>query len=360
MSIKVLVPLDGSPLAERALPLAVQCARTVPFGQVTLVRAHVPYQEVTHLRMPSVGHVRHQEQEAMAEAQTYLAEVASRLRTDELAVEEVVYPGAAAEAVLETARARTTNLIVMSTHGRSGLGRWLYGSVADQVLRHAATPVLLVPAAADHGRTTGPPARLIVALDGSKLAEAALPAATELAAAWEAQLVLLRVVEPHYYSYAEGYVYDEVTPETERQDALDYVHDLAARLKSETHRPVTTVVEIGPVAPQIAETARTSQADLVVMATHGRGGLSRLVLGSVATATLQRAHVPLLLVRPQGPDKLEPDGSVQLILSREELAVVRRGLEALLAGEFPVEPARALLERLPAEAPTPAAPEKDQ
>jgi nucleotide-binding universal stress UspA family protein len=171
--------------------------------------------------------------------------------------------------------------VVMATHGRSGLGRLLFGSVADQVLRNAEVPILLVPANCEHFWTTDQPASILVSLDGSELSETILGAAVEVADALKAELSLLRVA-------------DSSTP---MPYADSYLEAIADRLRKDGTAAEAKLIP-GQPAATIATVAREQDANLIAMATHGRSGLARLVLGSVATETLRRAHVPLLLVRP--------------------------------------------------------------
>jgi nucleotide-binding universal stress UspA family protein len=206
-----------------------------------------------------------------------------------------------AAALLESAREWVADVIVMATHGRSGLGRWLYGSVADDVLRHAAVPVLLVPAAGAGEAVWAPDTahRVLVPLDGSALAEEAVPPALELAAALGADLHLLRVIETLTAAYAEGYASTALDTTGALDEARAYLDGVAAPLRARGLTVDAGVAAVdGPALTGLAAAARVRPAPAIASATLGRGGLARLVLGSVATGTLQRANVPLLLVRP--------------------------------------------------------------
>ena len=167
----ILVPLDGSELAERAIPQAEQLA--ADDDRIVLVRA-----ALTHT-LPGADAVDAQVKaidEATAYLKTMAAQVAGERRID---VETAVPYGAEANAILEEVRIHQASLIVMATHGRSGVGRWLFGSVAEAVLRRSPVPVVMVRAWDDQ-RTAPPirvqgPRRFLVPLDGSAFAEAALP-----------------------------------------------------------------------------------------------------------------------------------------------------------------------------------------
>jgi nucleotide-binding universal stress UspA family protein len=277
----ILVPLDGSVLAEHALPYALHLARAAG-GRLVLIRA-----------TPAA---------ARDAAEAALAATAERLVAAGVPVEPQVRAGEAGAVILEAARAREAGLIAMATHGRSGLGRWLYGSVADRVLRHADRPVLLVPAACERrwppaqapGAAPGPPRRVLVPLDGSGRAEAALEPAGAIADALGAGLLLAQAVPfPVVPSGSD----QEDAPDAEVGAARGYLEEVAAPLRA-AGRDVEVRVEAGMVVPTLARLERERDVEAVAMATHGRSGLARVVLGSVATGVLQLARVPVLTVRP--------------------------------------------------------------
>jgi nucleotide-binding universal stress UspA family protein len=187
----------------------------------------------------------------------------------------------------------------MSTHGRGGLGRVIYGSVADVVLREAPVPVLTVP---PHGLDTWPLNRqlkMLVPLDGSDLSKAALAPACELADILGGSLLLASVVTfPSYAAYAEGYVFvDPEITENVVEEARQSLEEIAAEVRTET-RAVEVCTTYGTPYFGITTIARERGVGLIVMATHGRGGMTRALLGSVATATLRQTDVPIMLVRP--------------------------------------------------------------
>ena len=205
-------------------------------------------------------------------------------------------------AILDAVDRHHADLIVMSTHGRSGVGRMVYGSVTDQVLHRATVPVMVVPSIVDQPWSSDRPLSALVSLDGSELAEEALEAIQTLTTTGEAQLTLLRVVEPPTYpGYGDGYAYVPFDEEADVATAAKtYLEQQVSLLRGrgwQVHGEVT----VGHPAGAIAAIAREQHADLVVMATHGHGGLSRLLLGSTATAVLRQTTVPLLLMRPRPP-----------------------------------------------------------
>jgi nucleotide-binding universal stress UspA family protein len=174
MPITILAPLDGSHAAEAAMPYALRLAKATT-GRLVLVRAALAVEPQGH--DPAVREAR-----ATAEARAYLDLVIARLGTTGSAVETMALYGYPATQILSQSRRLPADLVVMATHARAGLGRWIFGSVADEIIRHASVPVLAVP----HG--SAPPwpaaraARILVTLDGSSLAEAVLGPVQTLAA----------------------------------------------------------------------------------------------------------------------------------------------------------------------------------
>jgi len=297
----ILVPQDGSILAEQAIPYAVRLARRTG-ATIVLVRA------IAASPLPGVE-VGVAERAAITRAEGELGAIADRLRDDELSVQTHIDYDAAATAILAAARQKHADLIVMSTHGRSGLNRWVYGSVADAVVRAASIPVLVVPTTCTTPWATERPLRLLVPLDGSTIAEAAVGPIGELAAAVGAELLLTQVVEMPVPMLTDGAVYvPDWDPEEELVSARQYLEDTAAGPRAAGCTVRTLAIAgplsvVGQAARVIADTAATEGADVIAMATHGRGGLARLVMGSVATGVLQQATVPLLLVRPAAVER---------------------------------------------------------
>ena len=288
MSHAVLVPLDGLPLAERALPQAETLARALGW-RLLLVRA-VP---------PAVGDAERQVQAAGA----YLAAVAARLPAD-LIVETVAFLGEPADAILQEVHLRGAELVAMATHSRSHLGGLLYGSVARAVLAHSPVPVLLLRSwqSGEEAPPSSPP-RLVVPLDGSRLGEAALPTALALVRALGGEIVLLQVVtRPGYtWSAAEGMLLagGELALDLLVNEASAYLGRVRDRLcRAEPLVRVRAEVRLGSAAATIAAAGREHGAALMVMASHGRGGVGRFLLGSVADGVLRQGVVPLVLVRP--------------------------------------------------------------
>jgi nucleotide-binding universal stress UspA family protein len=292
----LLVPLDGSELAELALPYAVRFAADRG-GRLVLTRAALA-------PPPSGLDWERQQLAAMDEATAYLAGVAEKLATRVPVATAPLY-GHAADAILAAAEQCGADSIVMATHGRTGLAHLLHGSVAEAVLRRSPVPVFVV--SARPGEAAAPPfdsasARILVPLDGSALALAALPVALEIVGP-TGELVLCSVAPApdHVERDESGQVraYLDQQEGAVRREALDYLRAVEAQVKQQ--RPdlqVSLDVRIGDPAPGIAMAEIALAVDLVVMATHGRTGIRRAVLGSVAGAVLTAGSVPVLLVSP--------------------------------------------------------------
>ena len=294
----IVVPLDGSELADRAVAYAIPIARGAG-GTLRLVRACMSVSPMvldsgSAVRVAAAVHAAD-----LHDAQVAMERWVAGVRETRLPVEGIVRCGSAADVILEEIEAAHADLVVMTTHGRGGLGRSLYGSVADEVLRRADIPILLVPTAAPEAQAGDRPRRVLVALDGSELAEASLEPAVDLARALGADLALLRVVDP--LEDAGKYVFVR----TERARARRYLQRVVRQMLPPCGE-ASLHVRVGHVVPTILAAAAALRVDVVALGTHGRSGLSRLVMGSVATGLLQQATGPLLLVPAQATRRSTP------------------------------------------------------
>jgi nucleotide-binding universal stress UspA family protein len=292
----ILIPLDGSPVSEVALPFAEALARRAG-ARLILVRAtHAP---AFH------GESEHEQFNRVDAAQAYLDDIVGALTARGVANIEtgVPYGGDAAGWIVEEAVLRHADLIVMSTHDRSGTDRWLHGSVAEAVVHHAPVPVLLVRAdagVAGAALLAMKERNIIVPLDGSALAEAAIPAAVALARAVRGRLILVCVV-PEAGDRVIGaagmgvYVGDDRAQRV--ADERDYLDRMQSQLAAEAVQVKTLVIR-GQAATEIAAAARMYAATAVVMATHGHTGVSRTIVGSVAGQVLHACNCPVMLIRP--------------------------------------------------------------
>jgi nucleotide-binding universal stress UspA family protein len=291
----ILVPLDGSAFAEQALPWALALARRAHAG-LELVRGHVLYA----LKEPACAWLPYEpalEAACKQEEQLYLDATARWLAAvSPVPTTSALVSGVDAEGILGRIQVSRPGLVVMTTHGRGPVGRLLLGSVADEVVRRAGPPVLLVrPRDPAPGLLPEPAVgKVLVALDGSALAEQALGPALELARLLEARCALLRVVEPnHAPTRPTGR--PVATPEAE---ARAYLERLAGRPREEGAAVEVQVAAARNAAEAILEQARAQGCDLIALATHGRGGLGRLLLGSVADKVVRAASVPVLVYHP--------------------------------------------------------------
>jgi nucleotide-binding universal stress UspA family protein len=297
MYSKVLVPLDGSPFAERVL---AHVDHLLPRrdGELILLRVlETPQYVFAPEAIPTPEPLNleglHQE------AQEYLDQMKGELRSRGIVTHTQIGDGDVASTICGVADAQDVDLIAMTTHGRSGVSRWAFGSIADRVLRSANQPIFLV-----RGSTETPAAdkfcRILVPLDGSELAERALPAARRLAQKQDVEIMLIRAFGPlSDREYAALYASWSSVEDAyaHRQTAAErYLEGVQEDLKA-AGLACTYLVEEGHPAEVILNVAGTEDCDVIVMSTHGRSGLARWVYGSVADKVLHHATCPLLLIR---------------------------------------------------------------
>jgi nucleotide-binding universal stress UspA family protein len=259
---------------------------------------------VTAHTLPGVD-AREPQVRALAEAEIYLREVAVGLRERGFELEIATpYGETPAHWIVEEARMRHADLIVMSTHGRTGPGHLVFGSVAEAVVCRSPVPVLVQRAwdPAQRELLLEDLPRLLVPLDGSAFSESVLDLATRLADDLGGELVLVRVLSmPHDVLVAEEDVavnFDE-QESSQRSGASEYLRDLSRDLRQRSPRvTVSTLVQFGEPEAGIAAAAAETGAAMVIMATHGRTGLQRATLGSVAGRVLEYGRTPLVLARP--------------------------------------------------------------
>ena len=297
-----LVPLDGSPRAAAALPHALTLARAFE-ARISLLAVVEPFPK--HTNVPSAT-----EQEAderrVTESTAYLESVAIPLRARGLTVTTGVRHGNPAREILGASENGECSLIVIGTHGRTGLERMRMGSVAQHVVRHAIIPALVVPPVRDTlTHDDAPITGITVPLDGSPLAEAALPIATRIATALSVPLTLFQVIpsiagqsmgwgagyESYYYPVSEEMEHDE------EEAVAEYLQAVATPLRA---RGLTVQAVWQRSVMSRAEEiilAYLPPSGIAVMASHGRGGVLRWALGSTAEAVLDRAPCPILIVR---------------------------------------------------------------
>jgi nucleotide-binding universal stress UspA family protein len=290
---RILIPLDGSPLAEQVLPLAKMFAARFN-ATVVLFQAVAPIHQ--DLRVAGeIFQADEQTELARWRAREYLESIHQDFAAAGIIVEREVRVGAPAPSILEFAEQAEIDLIAMTTHGRTGVLHWVYGSVADKVLHGARVPILLVRAN-EQSAAPKPLTRILVPLDGSELAERALAPARQLAAEFDAEVLLLRVWETPLYGPEDSPVVMEALEQAASTNAKDYITHTACQLQAQGV-PVRGETKNGAVVESILEQAQDSATNLIVMSTHGRSGVGRWVMGSVADGVLRVASVPVLLIR---------------------------------------------------------------
>ena len=276
---RILVPLDGSDVAEAALPLA----ELIPSRGVRLLQVEPTRVTAARDRLGAAGGQWGASRlERATTSHRYLERTGEGLRRQGREVEILVESGDPAARIV--AAAADADLLIMATRGRGAGGRAVFGSVADHVARHAPSPTLLVPGC-DPSAPAPLATRLVVPLDGSALADAALPVAADLGEVLGLTLHLVRVVDPSLSLSSGG---------AAEREAAAYLEARAKRI-SERDLIATSEVRSGVVVRGLLEAI--APTDLVVMTTRGRGGLRRLLLGSVAEQLVRGAVGPVLLVR---------------------------------------------------------------
>lgn len=339
MARTILVPLDGSAQAERALPYAGHLARRTG-ARLVLVRALRMLADASGADDQALGDIAERESFDRRDATTQLGGLAAGLRDDGLQVETELQPGNPADVILQAVQTWQVDLVAMSTHGRTTLGHWLFGSVADEVVRRSAVPVLLVSGAAERAWPEDRPSRILVPLDGSELAESVLGPVGDLAGQLGAEVLLVRVAERLPVRVrVEDPTFARKRVDDDLADARRYLDRASTDLRAAGISTDARAI-VGSPGASIASLAREQAVDLIVMATHGRGAVARLALGSVAADTLRRSSVPLLLIRPAalvqpgpGPDgtiarSTLPTAAVELDL--HQVGLVLRGLGELI------------------------------
>ncbi len=304
MFTRILVLLDGSDFGDWALPLAAALARRSD-AALELVHAQESYPYAAG----APAYDRQLDDEIKRKTRTRLTNtrerVAGHLGRDVL----LTWLKGRVEQALEQHVAESgADLVVMATHGRGGLNRMWLGSVAHHMARHSPEPVLFVRPHATGVSWLGEPLlrRLVIPLDGSELAETVLDRAVMLAMPGETELALLRIVVPlpsgSYPDITEGIPLDQDDLSRRQRDAEQYMQRVSAELRASGFATTVRVEAARHVARAILDYAEEVDADLIALATHGRGAAARVVLGSVADKILRGAPMPVLTFRPTPED----------------------------------------------------------
>ena len=295
---KILVPLDGSKTAETVLPNVVRLARESR-AKVVLLTVESPTPTGGGARSSRGGPATLEKPDAQMTA--YLDSAAGMLAGLDIDAAAVTVTGDPTEEILAYATGHACDLIAMSTRGRSGLRRGLMGSVTDAVVRASGVPVLAVGPKSVEGKDLDGAIRCVaVPLDGSEKAEAVLPHVEKLAQLLSLEVVLLRVVRPVPWTYGAHERVPLDTTDIEHAleaEAKEYLSAVEARITAKGIR-CRSEVQHGVPWVKIVDFAGKASDMMVAISTHGRSGIPRLVLGSVADMVIRSLETPVLVVRP--------------------------------------------------------------
>jgi nucleotide-binding universal stress UspA family protein len=300
MYTRMLIPLDSSKTAENVLPYGRILARTF---QIPVELMEVLDIAASHVAAEKARHPDTVVTEGERSSEQYLKKIASSF--SDVNVKCTVERGRPEDVIIEKAAVDKTTLIAMATHGRSGMSRWLLGSIAEKVLRATTNPLLLVRAN-EEAPTEGEAVlrSIIVPLDGSELAESVLPTAVKFARFFNVGMVLFRAYELPASAYygKENYLpnYEELKNRVKEQ-AQDYLDKRIEAIKAEGVQTASSVLIEGSGPNEIIDYARKSPNALITMCTHGRSGMKRWVLGSVTEKVVRHSGDPVLVMRGGAP-----------------------------------------------------------
>ena len=297
----ILVPLDGSKRAERILPHVKQLADHFE-AKIMLVHIVEPHIEFSGSQKAHQDEAIEDMWQQIENSEVYLARLKEQLEAEGVHTLSQVDPGDVVKTILRSAQGWNADLIAMASHGRTGLSRVFYGSVAAGILHQVNRPLFLIRAEGDeeenlqdvNGYKT-----ILVPLDGSKRAERILPHAEELAFRFEAGIVLLRVVGLIGNSTRPNVPFSKLDLGNEEQrydDAKSYLTAIRGEFREKGIK-AKAVIKKGPVVRWIGNVAMSEDVDLIAMASHGHTGLERVFYGSVAAGVLHQVDRPLLLIR---------------------------------------------------------------
>jgi nucleotide-binding universal stress UspA family protein len=289
MYSKIIVPLDGSKLAEQILPFARLLAGACEIP-VELLRVHEPGSKTPYWPPLPNG--------------DYLKHISARYLPASLSIDLIEEMGEPAELIVERAKRNPACLIAIATHGLSGMRRWLLGSVASKVVHGATNALLLIRPT--EGLDPGAEIELktvFVPLDGSGLAEKILPHVLPLAKklAMETQLLRAYSLPQEYHLVGDGLYMQPIAEQKEvvRNEAAVYLDGKVETLQAEGFPRVIATAIDGDPAEVIIDLAQKTPESLIAMCTHGRSGIGRWMLGSVAEKVIQHSKNPVLLLRPE-------------------------------------------------------------
>ncbi len=306
MYTQILTALDGSDVSEQVIPCVRALAASLSLPITLLLAVEPEHPSVGQMLNPSL-HLYETNFHRASHAQSYLERIAGRLRGEGLSVITAVPHREPSAGIVEEASKDPGTLIAMSSHGRSGLARWWMGSVADKVLHTADNPLLIIRSQAQAPAQDFALERLVVPLDGSELAEQAIPHASCLASAMKLPVDLVRVTMSEKEYYQAMSMDMRVMPpslpsfqtiaESLDGEAHSYLQEVKARLLQQGAPDVEERVLQGQPADSIVDLVNSVNNSLVIMTTHGRSGVGRMLLGSVAERVVRQSNGPVLLIR---------------------------------------------------------------
>lgn len=301
----ILVPLDGSAFGEQALPTALRIAERER-AELELVHVYESIPPSRTIGAPALDP--RLDNELRKDRSSYLDAVAARLRRQTTApVAATILEGPVGLALANHIAARGVDLVVMATHGRGGLSRVWLGSVASELIRVAGAPLLLMRPDESGSRTlpAHPFRRVLIPLDGSPAGDEALEHAVAIAGDVGVEYLLLHVLTPILYIGEPTNFADP--DESEMEAAAEaYLGDVADRIRVRGFTVDTRILRHTQPARGILEVAEESEVDLIAMETHGRSGVARLVMGSVADKVVRASPIPVLLHRPRFDEAQQP------------------------------------------------------
>ncbi|MBA7549450.1 hypothetical protein ES705_41931 [subsurface metagenome] len=288
---KILVPLDGSDLAELALPYAEELANAFKSEVILL-----------HVNEPAESHYRHMHE-------LYMQEVADRMKERIKKVSPVVVSGKSADEIISYAEKNDVGLIIITSHGRSGIMSWATGSIASKLLQAAAVPLLLVRAVKARRKVQRKVLldRILLPLDGSEAGEAAVAYVGELMSLLESEVILFGVVSSgQHVRTVGGLDYIHYPPEQlamfkkEAEEYLGGVYRKLRRRKGTVEVTLKVGDKVGDVGQEILKFAEEKGINLIAISSHGHSGIKKWVFGSIASKVVQDSKAPVLVVKALG------------------------------------------------------------
>jgi Universal stress protein UspA and related nucleotide-binding proteins len=323
----ILVTLDGSPSSEESIPVAARIARNTG-ATITIVRVYRAAYEFTAYSMEAVNILDSAYTQEIEETQAYLSQIAHSENLRDLKVQTAVIAGNPQQVITEFVKLEKADLVVMCTRDNKGLKRWVAGSVTQYIMRHTNVPILILHRNHVPAVMTAPNPRhrysMLVALDGSQLAEAALQPAAQISAAlsspFPGKLHLIRVVPTSNPDTAATTTAQSELNSQRVTEAQNYLTQVEERIRQGLFNNVqvevnSSVVLQGDIASTLikatgqGESGSATAHQAIAIATHDRHGFSRLLESSVTDHILENSQMPLLVVHLA--DKQETTGQLQ-------------------------------------------------